>query len=170
GEVGHHLRPLLLEHLPQARVAQVDHVQPRARVHPAGIAGGEVVDDRHVVAGRDEAIHHVRADEARSAGHDDLHGWTTRRRHQSMVRRSPSSTSILGSHPSRRRALVMSGWRTFGSSVGRGRNTISLREPLIWTICLASWSKVISLGLPMFTGSLTGACMSAQMPSTRSET
>ena len=64
----------------------------------------------------------------------------------------------------------MSGCRTLGSSVGSGRNTISLREPLRREICWASWSSVISFGLPMFTGSFTGACMRAQMPSTRSVT
>src|SRR6185503_16614130 len=123
---------------------------------------------RHVVTRGEERVHHVRADEARPSRDEDLHGWATSLRHQSMVRVRPSSTSTLGSHLSRRRALPMSGCRTLGSSVGSGRYTISLREPLSRAICLASWSSVISFGLPMFTGSFTGACIRAQMPSTRS--
>ena len=39
----------------------------------------------------------------------------------SIVFTSPSSSCTFGSQPSSVRARVMSGWRTFGSSVGSGR-------------------------------------------------
>src|SRR5262249_19371332 len=38
----------------------------------------------------------------------------------SMVMRSPSARPTFGSQPKSRRARVMSGWRTFGSSCGSG--------------------------------------------------
>src|SRR5262249_23699501 len=127
----------------------------------------EVVDDLHLVAVGDQAVDHVRPDEPRATGDEDSHA-PRRVRNQSMVRRSPSSVSTRGSQPSSARARVMSGWRTLGSSSGSGPNTISLVEPVTRTMRLARSSNVISCGLPMLTGSLTGASISRPMPSTRS--
>src|SRR4029434_6640426 len=137
------------------------------RVDVARVAGGEVVHHCHLVPGREEGVDHVGPDEAGAARDEDLHDWATSFLHQSMVRCRPSSTSTFGSHCSSRRALPISGCRTLGSSVGNGRNTISLRDPLSRAICSASRRSLISRGLPMLTGSLTGACIRAQIPSTR---
>ncbi len=43
----------------------------------------------------------------------------------------PSSSVTFGSQPSSVRARVMSGWRTFGSSVGSGLKTSRLFDPVI---------------------------------------
>ena len=48
----------------------------------------------------------------------------------SAVRRRPSSRATTGSHPSSRRATVMSGRRRVGSSVGSGSWTIVDDDPV----------------------------------------
>ncbi len=52
-------------------------------------------------------------------------------RKYAIVDVSPSSSCTFGSQPSSVRARVMSGWRTFGSSVGSGWKTSWLFEPVI---------------------------------------
>ena len=46
------------------------------------------------------------------------------------MRSRPSSKDTFGSQSSRVRARVMSGWRTLGSSTGRGFSTIRERDPV----------------------------------------
>jgi hypothetical protein len=48
-------------------------VETRGGVDLVPAPRAEVVDDRHLVARLDTAVDHVRADEARAAGHEDLH-------------------------------------------------------------------------------------------------
>jgi hypothetical protein len=36
-------------------------------------AAAQIIDDGHLMAGLDATVDHVRADEARAAGHEDLH-------------------------------------------------------------------------------------------------
>ena len=48
-----------------------------------------------------------------------------------MVVASPSRSGIVGAHPSWVRARVISGRRTFGSSVGSGRAVIEEGDPAI---------------------------------------
>ena len=56
------------------RLADVVLEQRRGGVHVLALAGGEVVDDRHVVAARDERVDEIRPDEARTACDDRPHG------------------------------------------------------------------------------------------------
>src|SRR5262249_32162671 len=106
-------------------------------------AGLQVVEDVHRMPVRDQPIYDVRTDEAGAAGNEDPQE-PSFFRNQSTVCRSPSSVSTRGSHPSSARARLISGWRTFGSSTGSGRNTISLRDAVRRMIRLASSSSVIS--------------------------
>src|SRR6266540_1391261 len=53
-----------------------------------------------------------------------------RERKYSMVLFSPSSNGTFVSHPRRAFAFVMSGWRTFGSSTGRGLKTMGAFVPV----------------------------------------
>ncbi len=116
------LRPLDADQRGGARVLDVELVEARSGIQVVAAAGGEVVDDDHLVARGHAGVHHVRADEARAAGHEDLHAPGGRAwRKKSIVRRSPSSSAILGSQPRILRARVMSGCRTLGSSTGSGR-------------------------------------------------
>ena len=69
-----------------------------------------------------------------------------------MVFTNPSASGTFGAHFRIFFARVMSGWRCFGSSCGKGLKTISLRELVVRMICLAKLRTVISTGLPMFTG------------------
>jgi hypothetical protein len=64
----------------------------------------------------------------------------------------------------------MSGWRTFGSSVGSASKTISDRDWVTSTTAWASSSSVNSSGLPMLTGRCWPDSASRISPSTRSET
>src|SRR5437879_1361382 len=173
-----HLRRVEVQHR-GARVADqfaergigdVEPVEAGLGVQVLAAAGREVVDDDHLVAGRDVGVDHVRADEARPTRHQYLHALRTTGRKKSIVLRSPSSSATWGSQPSSVRALVMSGWRTLGSSSGRGRNTISLFEPVSALIRSANWRIEISIGLPQLTGSLWSERSRRTSPSTRSDT
>src|SRR5438046_455573 len=86
-----------------------------------GVEGIEVVDAHHFVTPGEERFAHVRADEAGRARDEQTgaHAVVSPLKY-SMVRRSPSSSEIFGSQPRVSRARWISGWRTFGSSVGRG--------------------------------------------------
>jgi hypothetical protein len=53
-------------------VDDVELDQARGWRHAAALAGGEVVDHRHLVATREQRVDEVRADEAGPAGHDRL--------------------------------------------------------------------------------------------------
>src|SRR5262249_33823392 len=74
-------------------------------------------------------------------------------RKYAIVRFSASSSDTWGSHFSNARAWLMSGLRTFGSSVGSGWNRISLEEPVSFNTNLAISMTVSSRGLPILTGS-----------------
>src|SRR5262249_33639091 len=141
------------EHGVEPGAADVAGMGPRPGVDEVGPAGAEVVDDVDLVALGQQPIDDVGADEAGASGDEHSHA-DLRVRNHSMVSRSPSSVSTRRPQPGRVGARVMSGWRPFGSSSGRGPNTISLAEPVTRTMRLASSSRVISCGLPMFTGSL----------------
>jgi len=51
-------------------VDDVQLAQVRLGGHATRVAGGQIVDDRHVAALRQQRVYHVRADEAGAAGHD----------------------------------------------------------------------------------------------------
>ena len=70
-----------------------------------------------------------------------------------MVRFSASSRDTCGSHLSSAPARLISGLRTFGSSVGSGWNRISLGEPVSFSTNLAISKTVSSRGFPILTGS-----------------
>src|SRR4029079_5161355 len=107
------------------------------------------------VARGDVCVHHVRADEARPSRHQDLHASPSAGLKYSMVFLSPSPSAPCGSQPPRSfRARVMSGCRTFGSSTGRGRKTISLLLFVSALMRSANSRMVVSIGLPQFTGLL----------------
>ena len=55
------------------RLADVVLDELRLRVDVLAAAGGQVVDDGHVVAARDERVDEMGADEARSTGDDRPH-------------------------------------------------------------------------------------------------
>ena len=55
------------------RVREVALVELRLRVHELAEARRQVVEHGHVVAERDEAVRHVRTDEAGTARHQDAH-------------------------------------------------------------------------------------------------
>ena len=121
GEMRDRLRSLRREHVREPRAPEVHRVEPhRLARQPRRVAGGEVVHHRHLVPGAEEGVDDVRADEAGAARDEDPHRAVPARRYQSIVSRSPRSTSTFGSQSSRRRARVMSGWRTLGSSTGSG--------------------------------------------------
>src|SRR5215813_3031251 len=61
------------EDVGERRAADVDHVEPRRRVDLLPPPRAQVVDDGHLVTRLDATIDHVRADESRSAGDEDLH-------------------------------------------------------------------------------------------------
>src|SRR5437016_3173595 len=60
------------------------------------------------------------------------------------VSRSPSSSDTRGSHPRILRAFAMLGRLCFGSSSGRGWNTICDFDPVIARMCSANCRIVIS--------------------------
>src|SRR5262245_49158430 len=151
----------------EPHVAKITDVKLRGGMHAVAPSRRQVVENVHRVPVRDQSIYDVRTDESSAAGDEDPQE-PSFLRNQSTVSRSPSSVSTRGSHPSSVRARPISGWRTFGSSTGSERNTISLRDAVRRMIRLASSSNVISWGFPILTGSLTGACMSRQRPSMRS--
>src|SRR3989441_7411330 len=140
-------------------------------LHGRGVEGIEVVDAHPFVPPGEERFAHVRADEAGRARDEQTgaHAAVSPLKY-SMVRRSPSSSEIFGSQPRVSRARWISGWRTFGSSVGRGCSTKQLRLPVSRSTSPASWRTVNSLGLPMFVGSGPPRSNSPTMPSTRSST
>ena len=80
----------------RARVADVGLDQLRRRARAAGevlaLAGGEVVDDGHVVAALDERVDEVRADEPGASGDESLHAG---RGSQRLLLRSPSDARGL---------------------------------------------------------------------------
>ena len=76
----------------------------------------------------------------------------------------PSSKSTFGSQPSRVLARVMSGWRTFGSSTGKGLYSSCDFVPVRRWMCSPNALIVISRGLPMFTGSWKSLCERRKMP------
>src|SRR6185503_3064125 len=127
------------------RIADVELEEARLRMQVLALAGDEVVDDEHLVTPRQVQLDHVRADEARPAGHDDLH---TRPLKNSIVFLRPASRSTFGSQPRIARARPISGWRTLGSSSGSGRKTISLRDPVSALMRSANCRIVTSTGLP----------------------
>jgi hypothetical protein len=55
-------------------VANVVLDEGRCGVDVPALAGGEIVDDDHLVTPLHECIDEVRADEARTSGHDRAHG------------------------------------------------------------------------------------------------
>ena len=69
----HHVgRPLVRKHLLQRlRRPDVDQVEARRRVQVLTLAGVQVVHHRHTVAGLEQCIDDVRADEAGPAGYQD---------------------------------------------------------------------------------------------------
>src|SRR5882762_2857372 len=140
-------------------------------LHGAGVEGIEVVDAHDLVTPGEERFAHVRADEPGRARDEQpgAHASVSPLKY-SMVRRSPSSSDTFGSQPSVSRARWMSGWRTFGSSVGRGRSTMRLRLPVSRSTSSANWRTVNSWGLPMFVGSGPPRSNSLTIPSTRSST
>jgi hypothetical protein len=64
----------------------------------------------------------------------------------------------------------MSGWRTFGSSIGSASNTISERDSVSSITSSAISSRLISSGLPMLTGSCSSDSARAIRPRTKSST
>ena len=85
------------------------------------------------------------------------------RRCRRGARRRPARSSSAGRRGARPRApsragpwrAVMSGWRTWGSSVGSASKTISERDSVTSITTSASSSRVNSCGLPMLIGSWT---------------
>ena len=67
-------------------------------------------------------------------------------------------------------AREMSGWRTCGSSTGSASKTISERDSVSSTTVLAISSRLISSGLPMFTGVWYPDSAKAMSPRMRSST
>src|SRR5712692_349739 len=120
--------------------------------------------DRTDLRGNAQPRQHESAEHGLTRGTSYL---TFVRKYSSVFTR-PSSSGTCGSHRSTVRARVMSGWRTFGSSVGSGLWTILLFEAVILMIVRAISSIVVSRGLPMFTGSVSVDSISLMMPSTRS--
>src|SRR5262249_1171617 len=153
GVVVQDVRMLGADQFGRLRVEDVELVEARLRVQVLTLAGAQVVDHEHLVAGRQVGVDHVRADEARAAGHQDLHAYTLSRKYP-MVWPSPSSSPTFGSQPRIVRARLMSGWRCFGSSTGSGRKTISLDDLVSALMRSANWRIVTSAGLPQFTGPL----------------
>src|SRR2546422_11062899 len=113
----------------------------------------EVVDAHHFVPRGEERFAHVRADEAGRARDEQTgaHAAVSPLKY-SMGRRSPSSSEIFGSQPRVSRARWISGWWTFGPSVGRGCSILELRLPVCRNTSPAGWSPVNCRGLPMFIG------------------
>src|SRR5262249_4454163 len=167
GHVDDDLRPRSRQDRFEPSVAKIVDVKSRLGMYAVAPSRRQVVEHVHRMPVRDQSIYDVRTDEAGATGNEDPQE-PSFFRNQSTVSRSPSSVSTRGSHPSSARARPISGWRTFGSSTGSGRNTISLRDAVRRMIRLASSSRVISWGFPMLTGSFTGASMSRQRPSMRS--
>jgi hypothetical protein len=64
----------------------------------------------------------------------------------------------------------MSGWRTVGSSSGRGMNSIGDADPVSSLIRRAMSITGISCGLPMFIGPASDDSRKPSSPSTRSLT
>src|SRR5690349_4151933 len=89
---------------------------------------------------------------------------------QPMVRRKPSSSVIAGRQPRRRRARVVSGRRTAGSSTGRGMNSIGEALPVMSLIVSASRSTVSSREPPILTGPAKSLAARAKIPATVSST
>ena len=73
GEVEADLRPRVVEHLAEP-VADVALDEPRALGHVLALPVREVVDDRHLVAAREQRLDDVRADEP-GAPCDDRPHW-----------------------------------------------------------------------------------------------
>jgi hypothetical protein len=69
-----------------------------------------------------------------------------------MVLGNPWSRLTFGSHLRSLLASVISGWRTLGSSSGRGLKTTFDLLPVISMTFRASCSTVISFGLPTLMG------------------
>ena len=84
--------------------------------------------------------------------------------------RQPVAQLDLGLPAQQVARRAMSGWRTLGSSIGSASKTISERDSVTSTIASAISSRVISEGLPMFTGSCTPDSWRATRPRTRSST
>ncbi len=68
GEVEDDLRAVELDAVPDVALDE-----GRGGVQVRTLAGGEVVDDRHLVSARDEGIDEIRADESRASRHDCPH-------------------------------------------------------------------------------------------------
>ena len=82
---------------------------------------------------------------------------------RSCVRCPPAGRSC-GSHPSSRRASVMSGQRRVGSSVGSGSKTTSDVDPVTSRTKCARSSIERSSGLPMLTGPVSDESSRASRP------
>ncbi len=61
------------ENFVQGFVSDVALVEGDRRVEIGAIAGGQVIDDGHLVAQRSKAVGDVRANESGSASHEDSH-------------------------------------------------------------------------------------------------
>src|SRR5262245_56028236 len=117
-------------------------------------SGREVVEDVHLMTALQKSIYDMRGDKPRAAGDNYFHAFVTCTwaRKYSMVFSSPSSSPTLGSHWRMPFALVISGWRTCGSSSGKGLKTMVLLESVSSIIFSAKSSTDISCGLPIMTG------------------
>ena len=66
-------RTLVADELDGLRLDHVELVKARLRVQVLALAGREIIDHEHVVAGGDERVDDVRADEPGAARDQDLH-------------------------------------------------------------------------------------------------
>ena len=73
GVVVQHVGSLVAEELGRPWVLDVEGMEARPWIQVLPVPGGEIVHHDHVVPGREVGIHHVRPDEPRPAGHEDLH-------------------------------------------------------------------------------------------------
>src|SRR5258706_1202771 len=102
-------------------VGDVDDMQIRLEIEIDFLTGREIIEDMHLMAALDVGIANMRGDEAHAACDNNFHLYSVSfERKYSMVFCSPSSRFTFGSQPRISLALLISGWRTCGSSSGRG--------------------------------------------------
>src|SRR5262245_37570629 len=102
--MAHHLRsPFREEPADRFAVGDVGFDKARGARDEVTEAGGEIVQDRDLVAQLDEAIRHVRADETRTAGHqyahDDLPGSRLWRSCSARMRHLAAALVAQAPHP-----------------------------------------------------------------------